>query len=298
MPFLVFHHQVNEPFCCCLSGSRSTLRGRWLRFPSALLSAVHHLIFHRNKIQVNELFCCCLSGSRSTLRQRWLRCGARLTCSPSPCSSQTPWTSSRQTRSQTGRSSLEGMAKSFFLIFSSWRYIYISFQRQEKVKKKSQNSRNQGFSYFIRLLLEGSGSRSRSGSVQNNDGFRSGRSKTYCTYPDPDPLHCLEDYLGYFLPSIPNMSLSPGYSMSSFWLTFNVHRSYGTYRIGVTYGITRLCSFANDRQQFIRQQTEAVVNMLWMNVCGLIGFWIFLDIYYFAFIKRLSIIVGQNLNLS
>ncbi len=32
-----------------------------------------------------------------------------------------------------------------FLLITFWRYIYIIFQRY-KVKKKSQNSRNQGFS--------------------------------------------------------------------------------------------------------------------------------------------------------
>ncbi len=57
-----------------------------------------------------------------------------------------------------------------FLLITFLRYIYIIFQIQ-KVIKKSQNSRNQGFSYYFCLLIEGSGSvpltngsRSRSGS--------------------------------------------------------------------------------------------------------------------------------------
>ncbi len=44
-----------------------------------------------------------------------------------------------------------------FLLITLWRYIYIIFQRQ-KVIKKSQNSRNQGFSYYFCLMIEGSGS--------------------------------------------------------------------------------------------------------------------------------------------
>ncbi len=40
-----------------------------------------------------------------------------------------------------------------------WRYIYIIFQRW-RVKKKLQNSRNQGFSYYFCLIMEGSGSKS------------------------------------------------------------------------------------------------------------------------------------------
>ncbi len=35
--------------------------------------------------------------------------------------------------------------------------IYIIFQRK-KIKKKSKNSRNQGFSYYFCLMIEGSGS--------------------------------------------------------------------------------------------------------------------------------------------
>jgi hypothetical protein len=35
-------------------------------------------------------------------------------------------------------------------------YSYIILRRQ-KVKKKSQNSKNQGFSYYVCLMMEGSG---------------------------------------------------------------------------------------------------------------------------------------------
>ncbi len=44
-----------------------------------------------------------------------------------------------------------------FLLITFWRYIYIIFQK-EKVQKKSQNSRDQGFSYYFCLMIEGSGS--------------------------------------------------------------------------------------------------------------------------------------------
>jgi hypothetical protein len=44
-----------------------------------------------------------------------------------------------------------------FLLINFLRYIYIIFQRY-KVIKKSQNSRNQCFSYYFCLMIEGSGS--------------------------------------------------------------------------------------------------------------------------------------------
>ncbi len=61
----------------------------------------------------------------------------------------------------------------FFLLISFWRYIYILFQRL-KVIKKSQNSRNQCFSYNVCLMIEGPG-----------------RSKNIPIDPtDPDRQHC------------------------------------------------------------------------------------------------------------
>jgi hypothetical protein len=44
-----------------------------------------------------------------------------------------------------------------FLLISFKRYIYIICQRQ-KVKKKSQNSRNQCFAYYFCLMVDGFGS--------------------------------------------------------------------------------------------------------------------------------------------
>ncbi len=47
--------------------------------------------------------------------------------------------------------------KLVFLLITSWRYIYIIFQRW-KVIKKSQNSRNEVLSYYFSWTIEGSGS--------------------------------------------------------------------------------------------------------------------------------------------
>ncbi len=46
-----------------------------------------------------------------------------------------------------------------------------------KVIKKSQNSRNQCFSYYFCLMVEGSGARSGSISLTNGSGFGSGRPR-------------------------------------------------------------------------------------------------------------------------
>jgi hypothetical protein len=43
-----------------------------------------------------------------------------------------------------------------FMLITFWRYIYIIFQRW-KVIKKSENSRNQCFSYYFCLMIERSG---------------------------------------------------------------------------------------------------------------------------------------------
>ncbi len=61
---------------------------------------------------------------------------------------------------------------SFCLIPTFWRYIYIIFQRQ-KVKKKSQNSKNQGFSFYFCLMTEGS----KSGTVHLTYGSGSGSKR-------------------------------------------------------------------------------------------------------------------------
>ncbi len=59
--------------------------------------------------------------------------------------------------------------KKVFLLITFWRYIYIIFQ------KKLQNSRNQGFSYYFCLMMEGSGA--GSGSIHLTKESGSGRPK-------------------------------------------------------------------------------------------------------------------------
>ncbi len=72
---------------------------------------------------------------------------------------------------------------------------------KDKKSQESQNSRNQRFSYYFCLLIEGSGAGSGSvprtngsGSVPRTNGSGSGRPKTIPTDPDlppyPDPQHC------------------------------------------------------------------------------------------------------------
>ncbi len=69
-----------------------------------------------------------------------------------------------------------------FLLFTFWRYIYITFQRLI-VQMELQNSRNQGYSYYFCLMIDGSGfrseseARSRSTPLTNGSGSRSGRPK-------------------------------------------------------------------------------------------------------------------------
>ncbi len=60
----------------------------------------------------------------------------------------------------------------FFLLITFWKYIYIIFQRY-KSQKVSQNRRNQGFSYYFCMMIEGSGF----GSIPLTSGSGSGRPK-------------------------------------------------------------------------------------------------------------------------
>ncbi len=68
-----------------------------------------------------------------------------------------------------------------FLLISFWPYIYIILQRK-KILKKSQNSINQGFSYFFCLVKEGSGSESGSIPLTNGSGLDPGGPKIYRSY--------------------------------------------------------------------------------------------------------------------
>jgi hypothetical protein len=85
-----------------------------------------------------------------------------------------------------------------------------------------------------------------------------GGSKTYCTYPDPDPQYCiLYRGLSKVFPAV-HTSLPPDSMSSDSFFRF-IDLADPTCTIGVTYGITRFCSFANDRQQCIRQETDSLV---------------------------------------
>ena len=60
----------------------------------------------------------------------------------------------------------------FFLLITFWSYSYIIFQKLKV--KESQNSRNQGFSYYFCMMIEESGSGSRAGSGSGSIPLTSG----------------------------------------------------------------------------------------------------------------------------
>ena len=67
----------------------------------------------------------------------------------------------------------------FKTIFSAYYFLKVHLHHFSKIKsqKGSQNSRNQGFSYYFSMLIEGSGSGARagSGSIPLTGGSGSGR---------------------------------------------------------------------------------------------------------------------------
>jgi hypothetical protein len=70
--------------------------------------------------------------------------------------------------------------------------VYLHHFSKIKVIKKSQYSRNQCFSYYFCLLMEGSGSIS----LTNGSGFGSARPKNiWISCSDPDPQHWRKDYI-------------------------------------------------------------------------------------------------------
>jgi hypothetical protein len=68
-----------------------------------------------------------------------------------------------------------------FFIFSAFYFLKVHLHLFPKIKsqKESQNSRNQGFSYYSCMMIEGSRSGAESGStpLTNGSGARSGRPK-------------------------------------------------------------------------------------------------------------------------
>jgi hypothetical protein len=67
----------------------------------------------------------------------------------------------------------------FNKIFSAYYFLKLHLHHFAKIKsqKESQNSRNQGFSYYFCMMIEGSGSRAGSGSIPLTSGSGSGRPK-------------------------------------------------------------------------------------------------------------------------
>ncbi len=113
------------------------------------------------------------------------------------------------------------------LFVSFWRYFYIIFQKW-KVKKKSQNSRNQGFSYYFCLMIEGSGSRAGSESIPLTYG--SGGPKTRGSWSGSATLvsiclfRCRNWKLVIFSSSKQSMYVIPSnaYSSTSFFGCFSL----------------------------------------------------------------------------
>jgi hypothetical protein len=72
----------------------------------------------------------------------------------------------------------------FNIIFSAYYFLKVHLHHFSKIKsqKEPQNSKNQGFSYFFCMMIEGSGSgfRAGSGSIHLTSGSGSGRPKNMC----------------------------------------------------------------------------------------------------------------------
>jgi hypothetical protein len=78
----------------------------------------------------------------------------------------------------------------FNTFFSAYLFLKVHLQDFSKIKsqKAPQNSRNQGFSYYFCMMIEGSGSRAGSGSIPLTSGSGSGRPKNMW-----DPEHCKKE---------------------------------------------------------------------------------------------------------
>ncbi len=83
--------------------------------------------------------------------------------------------------------------KLIFKKVSAYYFLKVYLHHFSKIKspKKSQNSGNQGFSYYLCLMLEESGSRSGAGSRSKSLISGSGWPKKHVDPdPDSDPEHC------------------------------------------------------------------------------------------------------------
>jgi hypothetical protein len=75
--------------------------------------------------------------------------------------------------------------QNFFHIYSAYYFLNVHLHHfsKKKVKKSRQNSRNQGFSYYFCMMIEGSGSES----IPLTDGSGSGYIKNLSVETDLDP---------------------------------------------------------------------------------------------------------------
>jgi hypothetical protein len=75
---------------------------------------------------------------------------------------------------------LQDASKNYFFntIFSAYHFLKVHLHNFSKIKsqKESQNSRNQGFSYYFCMMIEGSGS--GAGSIHLTSGSGSGSRRT------------------------------------------------------------------------------------------------------------------------
>jgi hypothetical protein len=91
--------------------------------------------------------------------------------------------------------------KSFFAYYFMKVHVH-HFHSKIKSQKKPQSSRNQGFSYFFCLAIEGSGSIPL---IR----IRIQKAKKHVDPVDPYLQHCPEDWTGTLLTSTISISLSP-----------------------------------------------------------------------------------------
>jgi hypothetical protein len=80
----------------------------------------------------------------------------------------------------------------FNTIFSAYCFLKAHLHHFSKIKsqKESQNRRNQGFSYYFCMMIEGSGSGAGSGAIPLTSGSGSREAQKHVDPVDPDPEHC------------------------------------------------------------------------------------------------------------
>ncbi len=115
------------------------------------------------------------------------------------------WPSRRQQKTK--------FCQKIFFRFSAYYYLKVHLHNFSKIKsqKKSRNSRNQYFSYYFCLMIEGPGSKSGSVLLTNWSGCRRPKNMDPT---DPNPQHCiligvLPSFFGFSLFKILTLNLLP-----------------------------------------------------------------------------------------